>query len=80
MQAESAHYSKENGSSQIDNEQIERTLSGKRGLEPGTSGDGNVMEDDLDAKRRRILEATRGIDADSEGSGSDGSDEERLVS
>ena len=80
LQAEAAHYSKDNGYSQKNNEHIELTLSGKRRLEPSPSGNRNAIEDDTDAKRRRILEETRVIDADSEGSGSDGSDEERFVS
>ena len=80
LRAEAAYFSKANRSSPDDTQQTERTLSVKRELEPGPSGNGEVTEDDTDVKRRRILEETREIDADSEGSGSDGSEEERLVS
>jgi protein CWC15 len=49
----------------------------KRPLESGSEDD---AEEDTDAKRRRILEETRDIDADSElGSGEDSSEDDRLV-
>ncbi|MCJ1257964.1 complexed with cef1p [Lignoscripta atroalba] len=48
-------------------------LSGKRQLEIGVGRDGDGHENP-DAKRRRILEETRDIDADSDASGSDTSD------
>jgi hypothetical protein len=49
----------------------------KRQLESGSEDD---AEEDADAKRRRILEETRDIDADSEaGSGEDSSEDDRLI-
>ena len=52
-------------------------LSGKRQLEIGVGRDGDGHENP-DAKRRRILEETRDIDADSDASGSDTSDGDRF--
>lgn len=49
----------------------------KRQLERGSEDD---TEEDINAKRRRILEETRDIDADSEpGSDEDSSEDDRLV-
>lgn len=49
----------------------------KRQLERGSEDD---AEEDIDAKRRRILEETRDIDADSgAGSDEDSSEDDRLV-
>lgn len=50
----------------------------KRPLEAGPTQDGEA-EEDMEAKRRRVLEETRDIDADSEGSKSESSDEDRYV-
>ena len=52
----------------------EPTTASKRQIESGQD-----EGEDPEAKRRRILEETRDIDADSEGSGSDSSEEERLA-
>lgn len=51
----------------------ESTTSSKRQLE---SGSGQNGEEDLEAKRRRVLEETRDVDADSDASKSDDSSEE----
>ena len=48
-------------------------MSSKRQLENGPGQNG---EEDLEAKRRRILEETRDVDADSDGSKIDDSSEE----
>lgn len=48
----------------------------KRQLEAGPEQDGEVGED-IEAKRRRVLEETRDIDADSDGSSSASSEEDR---
>lgn len=48
----------------------------KRQLEGAPDTDGAEAEEDPEAKRRRILEETREIDADSEGSEDDSSEEE----
>lgn len=48
----------------------------KRQLEAGPGQDGEVGED-IEAKRRRVLEETRDIDADSDGSSSASSEEDR---
>ena len=50
----------------------------KRQLEEATIIDGD-REDDLQAKRMRILEETRDVDADSSGSEDDSSNDERLM-
>lgn len=52
--------------------------STKRKLEAGPGQD-DQADEDIEAKRRRVLEETRDIDADSEGSKSESSDEERWV-
>lgn len=48
----------------------------KRQLEAGPEQDSEVGED-IEAKRRRVLEETRDIDADSDGSSSASSEEDR---
>lgn len=70
LEAEAAHFSKTNPAAINIGES---TISSKRQLE---DGDGQNGEEDLEAKRRRILEETRDVDADSNGSRSDGSSEE----
>lgn len=49
----------------------------KRQLEAAPDTGAEAEEEDPEAKRRRILEETREIDADSEGSEDDSSEEER---
>ena len=71
MEAEAAHFSKTNpAAAKI----ADSSIASKRRLEegPGLSGE----EENLEAKRRRILEETRDVDADSDGSKSDDSGEE----
>ncbi len=54
-------------------------MPSKRQLEasPGQGADG---EEDLEAKRRRVLEETRDIDADSDDAENDSSEEDRCES
>ena len=70
LEAEAAHFSKTNPTAA---KSADSTVPVKRHLEDGPGQNG---EEDLEAKRRRILEETRGVDADSEGSKSDDSSEE----
>lgn len=74
LEAEAAHFRKTNPEAA---KAAENTTSSKRQLEDGPGHDGE--EEDLDAKRRRILEETRDIDADSDGYKSESSDEERYA-
>lgn len=80
LEAEAAHYAKTNGSSTTASEvpPAITPASTKRKLEAGPGQDGEADED-IEAKRRRVLEETRDIDADSEGSQSESSDEDRWV-
>lgn len=55
-----------------------KPASTKRQLEASPEQD-DETDEDIEAKRRRVLEETRDIDADSEGSKSESSDEERWV-
>lgn len=71
LEAEAAHFSKTNpAAAKI----AEPTISSKRQLEDGPGQNGE--EEGLEAKRRRILEETRDVDADSDASESDGTSEE----
>ena len=70
LEAEAAHFSKANPAAA---KSAEPTVSSKRQLEDGVGQSG---EEDLEAKRRRILEETRDVDADSDESKSDDSSEE----
>ncbi|KAI4250459.1 MAG: hypothetical protein L6R40_000057 [Gallowayella cf. fulva] len=76
LEAESAHFSKSNGTAIKPALATENTISSKRQLEAGPGQDGED-EEDIEAKRRRVLEETRHIDADSEASSSANSDEDR---
>lgn len=80
LDAEAAHYAKTNGSSSTASEVAPaiKTASTKRPLEAGPGPD-DQADEDIESKRRRVLEETRDIDADSEGSKSESSDEERWV-
>ncbi|KAL8927583.1 MAG: hypothetical protein Q9208_002390 [Pyrenodesmia sp. 3 TL-2023] len=75
LEAEAAHFSKTNGAPNKPTSITEPTTSSKRQLEaaPGQNGDGN---EDIEAKRRRVLEESRDIDADSIHSSSSSSDDE----
>lgn len=64
----------------VDEPVIAESTAPKRQLEaalPDGSGADGDEEEDPEAKRRRILEETRDIDADSDGSEDDSSEEER---
>lgn len=80
LRAEAAHFAKIKGgndgpgSSNIDTE----SSVPKRQLE-SAPGQGENTEEDPEAKRRRILEETRDIDADSDGRDSDSSEDDRYV-
>lgn len=74
LKAEAAHFAKKKGITPEDNV-AESAFAAKRQLEG--AGGGDTEEEDSEAKRRRILEETRPIDADSEASESDSSEEER---
>lgn len=79
LQAEATHFAKKNGvpvdAPAIDNGTPKRQLE-----DAPPSGDAAGIEEDPEAKRRRILEESRDIDADSDGSEEESSDEERSVS
>jgi protein CWC15 len=71
LQAEAAHFAKIKGGP-VAAEPEPATNTSKRQLE---NGDGEE-EEDLEVKRRRILEETRDIDADSDDAGEDDSSED----
>ncbi|KAL6717036.1 complexed with cef1p [Lecanora helva] len=72
LEAEAAHFQKINPSA---GKREEKITSTKRQLDDGPGQDDGETED-IEAKRRRILEETRNIDADSDGSGSGSSEED----
>ncbi|KAJ6131277.1 hypothetical protein N7523_001737 [Penicillium sp. IBT 18751x] len=76
LQAEAAHFAKKNGLP-VDGQAAAEPNAPKRQLEstPADGGESGETEDP-EAKRRRILEETRDIDADSDGSEEESSDEE----
>jgi protein CWC15 len=78
LAAEAAHFAKTRGGSNVAKADGENTASApKRQLESRPEYD---AEEDMDAKRRRILEETREIDADSDaGSDEDSTEDDRLV-
>ncbi|KAL8737861.1 MAG: hypothetical protein Q9181_001303 [Wetmoreana brouardii] len=75
LEAEAAHFSKGDGVTAKATSTAEPTTSSKRQLEagPGQNGDD---EEDIETKRRRVLEETRHIDADSDDSSSASSEED----
>ncbi|EXJ76348.1 uncharacterized protein A1O5_00856 [Cladophialophora psammophila CBS 110553] len=74
LAAEAAHFAKTKGTSAEPTSSTPKPL--KRELEDSShAGDGGENEDP-ETKRRRILEETREIDADSDGSDTESSDEE----
>ncbi|KAI9815571.1 MAG: complexed with cef1p [Pycnora praestabilis] len=76
LKAEAAHLAKTKGISQgKDEDSKEPATSAKRLLEAGSGLDGD-KDEDPEAKRRRILEETRDIDADSDDAGSDSSSDD----
>ncbi|KAL8717305.1 MAG: hypothetical protein Q9225_005437 [Loekoesia sp. 1 TL-2023] len=75
LEAEAAHFSKTNGGIAKPVQSAEPTTSSKRQLEAGHR-QGVEGEEDIEAKRRRVLEETRHIDADSDDSSDASSDED----
>ncbi|KAI9801052.1 MAG: complexed with cef1p [Piccolia ochrophora] len=76
LEAEAAHQAKVKGGSKSSDAVIaEASPTPKRLLDDGPGGEEVPAEEDVDAKRRRILEETREIDADSEGEDASSSDE-----
>ncbi|KAI9038022.1 uncharacterized protein KD926_011360 [Aspergillus affinis] len=74
LQAEAAHFAKKNGVP-VDTPALENAAP-KRQLEGAPTGEEELEEEDPEAKRRRILEETRDIDADSDGSEEDSSEDD----
>ncbi|CEL01052.1 Putative Cwf15/Cwc15 cell cycle control family protein [Aspergillus calidoustus] len=74
LQAEAAHFAKKRGIP-VD-ETTSESATPKRQLEGPSNGNAEIDEEDGEAKRRRILEETRDIDADSDGSEEESSEEE----
>ncbi|KAK0386294.1 hypothetical protein NLU13_6131 [Sarocladium strictum] len=79
LQAEAAHFSKKKGGAPIpgdDDEDDDDSHAGgvKRALPPAAGGD--AEEEDYEAKRRRILEETRDIDADEDSEEDDDDDDD----
>ena len=73
MQAEAVHYAKSKGGPAPAKEEPEAVINtAKRQLENSEAGD----KEDPEAKRRRILEETRDIDAESEDDDEDDSSED----
>lgn len=79
LKAEAAHFAKKAGITDNGPTTSSESQTPKRQLEDGPDADGAMEVDDLETKRRRILEETRGIDADSDGDDSESSEEDRLV-
>ena len=80
LKAEAAHFAKKNGVP-VDETTATEITTPKRQLEAPSLDDETregsaAAEEDLEAKRRRILEESRDIDADSDGSEDDDSSEE----
>jgi protein CWC15 len=73
LAAEAAHQAKKNGTHVDDMSGVSPAQKRPLQLE---QGEDSPEEEDIDAKRRRILEETRDIDADSDGADSDSSEEE----
>lgn len=74
LQAEAAHFAKARGEIGATTDGF-KTAVPKRQLESDSTDN---VEEDLEAKRRRILEETRDIDAESdEGSSEDSSEDDR---
>jgi protein CWC15 len=72
LAAEAAHYAKTKGTTDPGAE----SRAPKRALKDVPSESDGPEDEDPEAKRRRILEETRDIDADSDGADSDSSDED----
>ncbi|KAL8854961.1 MAG: hypothetical protein Q9221_000157 [Calogaya cf. arnoldii] len=75
LEAEAAHFSKNGGTATKSATIAEPTTSSKRQLEAGPGQD-EEGEEDVDAKRRRVLEETRHLDAESDESSNASSEED----
>ncbi|KAL8643428.1 MAG: hypothetical protein Q9226_008383, partial [Calogaya cf. arnoldii] len=75
LEAEAAHFSKNGGTATKSATIAEPTTSSKRQLEAGPGQD-EEGEEDVDPKRRRVLEETRHLDADSDQSSNASSEED----
>lgn len=79
LKAEAAHFAKVKGAPEDQpSPSVAAATAPKRQLEDTPTTDHHEEEDPL-AKRRRILEETRDIDADSDGADSESSEEDRSV-
>lgn len=76
LEAEATHFSKKNPSDRATITEAKPVAPSKRQLEAGPRQDGDA-EEDLQAKRRRVLEETRDIDADSDDAENESSEEDR---
>ncbi|KAJ5591500.1 uncharacterized protein N7459_001869 [Penicillium hispanicum] len=79
LQAEAAHFAKKNGVPLNETAATETAIPKRQlesGIPDGENGEAGEAAEDPEAKRRRILEETRDIDADSDGSEDDESSEE----
>ena len=81
LRAERRHFAKKEGrelSPEQEEEKvtlaIESSKGQKRGLEDGADGEGEQDEEDYEAKRTRVLEETRDVDADSDDASEEDSD------
>ena len=75
MEAEAAHFQK---TGRAPATSTEKTSGSKRQIADGPGQDDDI-EEDIETKRLRVLEETRAIDADSDGSGSESSSSERYI-
>ncbi|KAL8752142.1 MAG: hypothetical protein Q9184_005829, partial [Pyrenodesmia sp. 2 TL-2023] len=75
LEAEAAHFSKTTGAPNKPASTAEPTTPSKRQLEAGHGQEGDGTED-IEAKRRRVLEESRDVDADSIHSSSSSSDDD----
>lgn len=76
LQAEAAHYSKSREEDVGTGIASDTELNSNRRIETGDDQGGSKDEEDIDTKRRKILEETRDVDADSDDSEEDISEED----
>lgn len=81
LRAERRHFAKKEGrelSPEQEEEKVTLAIEGskgqKRSLEDGADGEGEQDEEDYEAKRTRVLEETRDVDADSDDASEEDSD------
>lgn len=74
LAAEATHFAKAKGVKEGQPSASDATPKRPLGIAPGADG---PEDEDPEAKRRRILQETRDIDADSDGADKDSSDEDR---